>query len=1122
MKSILLILFLVSFLGLVVVYVLPITSAQENSKSETLVPPQYVTEPEILQQKILSDENQNSEELFNFVGARKETESVTASIASVLEQEININFNAINSDSLVRIRIPLFDGKTYTAIRSEKEGFEWRGLSDYTWRGFIDGKTELSVTLSIKDGAMAGLITSAKGLYEILPQKDFGHILKEVNPNLSLQCASNIQSPTSNKNSVKSSVIMTTGDLQSVPADTGIQIDVMIVYTSAVRNSFGGTAQTQAFAQQAVDSTNTAYLLSGINPRLRLVHSQEINYTETGSSATQQNMETDLAGLYFNQTVKNLRDYYKADHTTLLVKHTVPYTVGGISYGLRKSNFSYVYANESLSVVESSWAVADYAFAHELGHNQGADHNVEDGSSANTNVYPYAYGHRLANTFKTIMSYPGQLPLPPFPGDITYPRIGYFSTPNKFWNGQPIGIANQRDNVRVINNTAYTVANFKDTTGCTYRAGEGRYADELTAFQYAYVTGGSLILGCPNALVRTDGLSSFAGTRSYYQTTSGGDIEYHVNGSRAGQAFAIITPFYNRWKSFGYDSNNPLGYPIGFVSLANTNSCNGTQNRYQSFEGGSLVQHLSGSRNGQIFEVHGLIHRKWELKGFAGCPLGLPTSDETVAQRSGATGVTGVLNQFETGQIYYKSGAPEAYEVHGSIYATYVGMGGSTSWLGFPTSDEFIAPTGYPRSNFEGGYITWDGSKYSAFGNVAGCPAALTINSGLPINGSLQNGDCQRNSRFYDAYTFTGQTGQKIYITLNSTQFDTYLYLYRGTSISGIPWVSNDDGGGGWNSRIPASTGFTRLPSNGTYTILVSSYHAGATGSYSLSLTNVTTTNSNTNNLSPFDFDSDGKTDFSVFRTSSSVWHFYSTNKTVEFDSTQFGIPTDKIVPSDYDGDGRTDIAVFREGVWHLLRSTDGYINVPFGAAGDIPQPADYDGDGKAEIAVFRPSTGVWYCLNLQNNQYNIVQFGVNGDKPVVADYDGDKKADIAIYRPSNGQWWLLRSNLGVIVFQFGNNADKPVQGDYTGDKMADVAFYRPSTGEWFILRSENQTYYSYPFGIAEDLPSPGDYDGDEKADAAVFRPSNNTWYVQGSTSGILIQPFGQSGDKPVPNAFVR
>ncbi|MGB5013270.1 MAG: hypothetical protein WBO68_04505 [Pyrinomonadaceae bacterium] len=70
-------------------------------------------------------------------------------------------------------------------------------------------------------------------------------------------------------------------------------------------------------------------------------------------------------------------------------------------------------------------------------------------------------------------------------------------------------------------------------------------------------------------------------------------------------------------------------------------------------------------------------------------------------------------------------------------------------------------------------------------------------------------------------------------------------------------------------------------------------------------------------------------------------------------------------------------------------------------------------------------------------------------------------------------------------------------------------------------MRSEGQGYYAFPFGISTDLPVPADYDGDGKFDAAIFRPSTSTWFVQRSTAGTLIQPFGQSGDIPVPNVYV-
>ena len=143
----------------------------------------------------------------------------------------------------------------------------------------------------------------------------------------------------------------------------------------------------------------------------------------------------------------------------------------------------------------------------------------------------------------------------------------------------------------------------------------------------------------------------------------------------------------------------------------------------------------------------------------------------------------------------------------------------------------------------------------------------------------------------------------------------------------------------------------------------------------------------------------------------------------------------------------------------------------------------------------------------------------------MVADYDGDRKADIAIYRPNaidGAEWWIRRSsNLQVFATKFGFFGEKAFPGDYTGDGKADLAFWRPSSGYWYILRSEDLSFYAFPFGANGDVPVAGDYDGDGKIDAAVFRPANATWYANRSTAGVLIQQFGQTGDLPLPNAFV-
>ncbi len=273
----------------------------------------------------------------------------------------------------------------------------------------------------------------------------------------------------------------------------------------------------------------------------------------------------------------------------------------------------------------------------------------------------------------------------------------------------------------------------------------------------------------------------------------------------------------------------------------------------------------------------------------------------------------------------------------------------------------------------------------------------------------------------------------------------------------------------------------------------------------------------------PFDFDADGKTDLAIFRPGPAEWWINrSSNQTVF--AAQFGAGTDRITPGDYTGDGKTDIAVWRpsSGEWFVLRSEDfSFFSFPFGTSGDAPMPADYDNDGKTDAAVFRQSNTTWFIRRSLDGGTTIEGFGTNGDVPVSADYDGDGKADIAIYRPSLGQWWINRSTAGVIAITFGTSTDKPAQGDYTGDGKSDVAVYRPSTGEWYVLRSEDFSYYSQPFGTTGDIPAPGDYDGDGKHDPTVFRPSSATWYSNRSTAGTLIQQFGITSDRPIPNAFV-
>lgn len=271
------------------------------------------------------------------------------------------------------------------------------------------------------------------------------------------------------------------------------------------------------------------------------------------------------------------------------------------------------------------------------------------------------------------------------------------------------------------------------------------------------------------------------------------------------------------------------------------------------------------------------------------------------------------------------------------------------------------------------------------------------------------------------------------------------------------------------------------------------------------------------------DFDGDGKTDFSVFRSSNGNWDIEQSS-TGAPSTINFGLSGDIITPGDFDGDGINDLAIYRPstGTWWIRRTTNpgNFLAVQFGLSADIPMAADYDADGKTDIAVWRPSTGVWYIMQ-STLGIRITQWGNSADKPVRGDFEGDGKADIAVWRPSNGVWYILQSSSSTPMYgAWGANGDKPLAADFDGNGMSDFAVYRPSNGVWYILDPSTGVFRGYAWGIAEDIPIPSDFDGDGRSDVTVFRPSANAWYRINSSNGANdVRVFGQAGDKPSPSS---
>lgn len=348
---------------------------------------------------------------------------------------------------LILVNLSVLDRATATlplasdgTVRANRSKLEVRTPTDFTWSGKLPDTNGQAIFV-VQNGDLTGHIQSGLNIYSITPLGGGLHALVKID-HRKFPPDHSRPPPQTPRNSREVSPPSPTTHQRDVAADH-VQVDVLIAWTVSARTAYGGNMA--ALAQLSIDAANIAYTNSNANVFLRLAGTMEVNYSDTDFEQSLSDLRN---GTGVMSAVHTQRNAIGADLVSLFINNS---SFCGLAY--LDSDATYAF-----STVNYSCAVDNHSFAHELGHNFGANHDpfVEPSN------LPFAYGHGYVNpdlSWRTIMAYVNQC--------VSCPRLQYFSNPSASFQGAAMGTAATHDNARVHRERVATVAAFKSPPPCT-------------------------------------------------------------------------------------------------------------------------------------------------------------------------------------------------------------------------------------------------------------------------------------------------------------------------------------------------------------------------------------------------------------------------------------------------------------------------------------------------------------------------------------------------------------------------------------------------------------------------------------------------------------------------------
>jgi hypothetical protein len=352
-----------------------------------------------------------------------------------LDRPVRIDLSALE---LRQVRLPLLDGTTVDVRRTD---LEVRRPGDYAWRGKIagpQGGTAGDVVLTVRDGRVLGWIMVPGAAWRIVPAEEGGHRMREAEESpldrselLDLEPRQDLLEALAAPEPPQ--------PLLGAPAKTEpiSRFNLVVFYTAAARQGAGGHEAMRQLLQHQVDLANTAYINSQVQVRLEMPHAEETGLADEDPRR--------MYWVRFDPRVVALQRRHGATFTALVTEEGF---CGAATSILSKDVFHdrSVMSYGGMVVSRECLGSTPVLFAHEIGHLFGCEHDPAHGGAAHGALFPYAFGHFVDGSFRTVMSYAAAC-------QTSCPAVLYFSSPRLTFNGQPTGIAGQRDNQRVINTT---------------------------------------------------------------------------------------------------------------------------------------------------------------------------------------------------------------------------------------------------------------------------------------------------------------------------------------------------------------------------------------------------------------------------------------------------------------------------------------------------------------------------------------------------------------------------------------------------------------------------------------------------------------------------------------------